>query len=393
MVKNLLILFFLSTFCLNSFALSGQYYYVVKKDEYASKILYRAGLKPLYKKQGTLHDLIQNNISNLKNIDLIENGQKIYFSSQQVEYSKKLGLIVSNNQGEIFFTQLAFGIEEQKRLEKLGIVSNQEVNRPTKTTQDLQHLNTQKRLVANEALVCLPNPENKEIKQSKIVQDEDVESSLTGQIGVGYSAINGKDRGDHTTAQILSKINTELLVSWNQHWSEDFKSSFYAGYKSNSFDSQYLSTNIYNSKIEIARFGFRLEQRSDLFAKPIKYQYSLEQGAQLFYRGISGSTGTGLEINAVPVTSVSVGLEKSLFKKSRFDIGLNGSLKYLSSGTYQNYSVKSGYAYKAGIYLSETRKNKEFSCGLSYSQRKQDTSLIYFSETSIESACQMQWSY
>jgi len=412
MVRRLLIIIFQIVFCQNSFALTGEYYYTIKKNEYASKVLYRAGLKPLYKKQGTLYELIQSNKSNIKNIDFIEQGQKLYFSAKQVEYAQNLGLVKISSNNEITFTELAYQIEREKKLEKIAqskTANNFVTNENAETTIN--------RTVASENVIRSDKPEDADrdtVVENKInnpqetkglvesktdrnkvaeSESETVQSGFELAAGAGYSSLNGKDRNDNTTAQILSKLNYNLTVSWNQHWSETTTTRFYVDYKSHSFDSQYLNTKIYDYKIETHRLGFAFIDLYKIWDIPFKYNLNIDYGTNVFYRGINGVTGSGLEINAVPMSAVAFGFEKSIFNKNRFDIGFNVSAQYYSSGTYQNYNVRSGYGYGVGLYLNEKRVNNEFGCGLNYSQRKQDSSLIYFTETIIGSMCHFEWRY
>lgn len=372
MLRSVFLIFFQVVFCLDSFALSGEHFYVIKKNEYATQILYRAGLKPLYKKRGTLSELIDFNKSNFKNIDKLVPGQKIYFSGEQVDFARSQGLIQTSLNREIIFTELAYGIEAQKKLEK------------------------QQRQIASDSTGI----QTKDVAENTVNQtpqqnalDAQSKSNIEVHVGLGYSSIDGKDKTNKTTAQFLGKINTQIQLNWAQNWSSDTQSSIYFGYKFDHFESQYLSTNIYNSNIETNRFGLSVIDKSELFQKPLYYIYNVEYGTRIFYRGISNSVQTGLELNTVPIAAYGLGFKKPLFQNSRYDFGTQFLAHYLSGTNYQNYNVNNGFDYKAGLYFKEKLNDKEFICAIDYQSRQQDTSLLNFKETNIDSSCQFQWSY
>lgn len=94
--------FFAMSLSLQSFAAGESYFYVVKKSDVTSVILYRSGLKPIYKKNGFLNRLQKVN-PRRADLNQILPGQKIYFSKEMFEIAKSRGLIGLTFENEIYF--------------------------------------------------------------------------------------------------------------------------------------------------------------------------------------------------------------------------------------------------------------------------------------------------
>ncbi|RYZ63448.1 MAG: hypothetical protein EOP09_17665, partial [Proteobacteria bacterium] len=84
----------------SALAADYRYFYVLRRDELVSNVLYRAGLKPIYRKDGTLLQISKIN-GQIKDIDEVQPGTKIFFSDELAERSLGLGLIRINKNNEI----------------------------------------------------------------------------------------------------------------------------------------------------------------------------------------------------------------------------------------------------------------------------------------------------
>lgn len=104
-LKSLLAYFFAMSLSLQSFAASESYFYIVKKSDVASMVLYRSGLKPIYKKNGFLERLQKVN-PEIADLNQIYPGQKLMFSEDLVEKGKSLGLIGLTSENEIYFLEM-----------------------------------------------------------------------------------------------------------------------------------------------------------------------------------------------------------------------------------------------------------------------------------------------
>ncbi len=112
----LLAYFFAMSFSLRSFASGESYFYVVKKSDMASSILYRSGLKPIYKKDGFLKRLQRVN-PEIADLNQIFPGQKISFSKDLIEKGKALGLIGLTTENEIYFIDQNSTVQSNSKLE------------------------------------------------------------------------------------------------------------------------------------------------------------------------------------------------------------------------------------------------------------------------------------
>jgi gas vesicle protein len=418
---------------LNCIAYANQskyYFYKLKAGETASFVLHRARLLPLYKKSGgSVDEAALTNQKNIRDIDKLGLGEKIYFTKAQVDEAFKKSLILVSPDMEISFTDLAFEIQRQKLSKKNFVqpekVAVEQIKEEVKAfvkevkenlkeeVKQLVKLNLKEAIkeqaketpkeVIREVAAELPVQKTVELEKIEAVaveekpkdqiilkESDSAFSELAIAVGSGYSALNGYDATNNTRAQMLSKINSQIQLNWIQNWDETVKTAFYVGYKSSHFEPDYRSIQIYNTKMDTYKFGFEFE---DQLVQRFKYVLGFQQSEELFYRGIVASGATGLEINAVPLSSFHFGLKKSLLKRGRYELGTSLTYKYMLGSDYQNYTIQNGNAYAVQLFLQETLYNKTMNCGVTYRERKQNTSLLTFSEKNVDLSCFYKWAY
>ena len=176
-IKIFLAIFFALSLSLQSLAAGDLYFYVVKKSDVASSILYRSGLKPIYKKNGFLRRLQRVN-PKIINLNQIYPGQKLIFSLELIEKGKALGLIGLTTENEIYFIDPNSIIPAKSETLSEGVVLA-----PTPEK---------------------PNAENQEPEKS-IIKNEHALKSYIG-LGSGFTFLSFAQNGSETRSLEYSSL-------------------------------------------------------------------------------------------------------------------------------------------------------------------------------------------
>ncbi|RYZ83391.1 MAG: hypothetical protein EOP04_20050 [Proteobacteria bacterium] len=88
-------------FSVSGFAAQGRYFYVLQQSEIVSDVAYRAGLRPLYTRDGVLYQIRKLN-PQIKNLDVVYPGTKIYLSDEMAQRSEELGLLRKTSGRQVY---------------------------------------------------------------------------------------------------------------------------------------------------------------------------------------------------------------------------------------------------------------------------------------------------
>ncbi len=211
-------------------------------------------------------------------------------------------------------------------------------------------------------------------------------SSVSTNIGFSFLALDGYDPDDGTSGHILSKLTPAVEVAWNQFWSSKLATKLFLRTRRIEFEPESSSTvSIKNSSITNSTFGIGVSR--SLSSRWLSH-FNLGMAQALFYRATAAST---LEINQKPVLKVSAAAEYEVLDLSPFKIAASGGLSYWSGSSYDNYSIKAGFGYHARLTMKQTMKFYELLCGIGYSQRRQDTSILELTEKEVGLDCGLAW--
>ncbi len=194
--------------------------------------------------------------------------------------------------------------------------------------------------------------------------------------GAWYNRYDGTDKTTGGQGILLSKLNPEIGLGWNNYWTEYFKTDLYFSIINNSIhpeirertidqDKKILNTFSVNAKFEVGKWGFRagISQRERLF-----YRFSV-QNIVLFDDG-------GVVVNAVPLIDLHSSVSYMFHQagKYRFDgeVGLTSILGASTSG----YNVTPGTAFDIGFTVQHDRIKEYLFGTVKYELSQQDTDIL-----------------
>lgn len=194
--------------------------------------------------------------------------------------------------------------------------------------------------------------------------------------GAWYNRYDGTDRTTGGQGILLSKMNPEVGLGWNNYWTENFRTDLNFTIIYNAIhpeirerpieqDKKVLNTFNVDVRYEISKWGFTLgiSQRERLF-----YRF-LTENIVLFDDG-------GVVVNAVPLVDVHT-LVSYMFHqagKYRFD-GAIGLVSILGSST-SGYNVTPGTAFDLSLTVQHDRVQEYLFGTVKFESSHQDTDIL-----------------
>ncbi len=388
-LRDFLILFFLINIILISPAtrsetLENSYsLYQVKKSETLSDVLFRLRLIPLYGKKGSI-----NQVAKINHQKVLKDGNLIFAQTLIIlpisQTALEQALATETSPLPLPSRDVAAS-PETENLSPAPIVETIHAEAPPVASLAAAPTPAPAPPPVLAAPTAAATPVQGEAKILAPAYVPTSEVSITAQ--GDYVSLHGEDLINHTTGKLLSKLNTGFILDWKQNWDEGFSSLLFVGTKSLRFESEAHGTALHNSSLSTFTLGAGFQSK----LSP-KWQWGLsgEYGDQLFYRGYQGSGG-GLEINAVQILRIHPRVQYLLLERKPLSLQVEGGVSSFSSGNYDNYSINSGWGYDLGLYMNQAFTQKDFRCGVIYSERNQSTSLITLSDKSVGLNCKFGW--
>ena len=399
MKRRCLIFLIIFCFTLNSNSKSAEYYYIVKPNDNASTLLYKANLKPIYHKLGTLEILQKTNQHRIADIDHLEVGDKLFFPEYLVLSAKNQGFIKVTRQNEIVFND-----QTKSKLVKTRNMASDE-------NQDQEHIDAQdfdknkdakietsanNTSPINNKILEVPSTSNTELKLHSAVQNEVpkntkidpentaapvinkiAQSNLVFSLGSGYSRIDSSVNSTSANAVLLSKPLLSAHFKWEQNWSTLTQSFIRWSFESIPYqDSNHGSIDGEKQNVSLMGFGLNHE----LFAGILG---SIELGGREEIFVTSYQTGSA-SLETRPITYCRLAFSKRLVSVK--NLSLNGSLggSYLSGASGSNYEAHAGQEYFGQLQLTQKLKNFSFFATGEYVSSSQKTSMTNQSRKDIK---------
>lgn len=208
-------------------------------------------------------------------------------------------------------------------------------------------------------------------------------SALYVTAGAWYNRYDGTDRTTGGQGVLLSKLNPEIGLGWNNYWTENFRTDLGFSIINNDIHPEIrerpieqskktLNTFLADARYETGKWGFKLglEQKERLF-----YRF-LVQNIVLFDDG-------GVVVNAVPLIDVHAGVSYMLYQSGKFR--LDGEFTYLSilGGSTSGYNVAPGSAYDIGFTIQHDRVKEYLFGSVKYEVSQQDTDILLQKATEL----------
>jgi hypothetical protein len=201
--------------------------------------------------------------------------------------------------------------------------------------------------------------------------------------GAWYNRYDGTDNTTGGQGILLSKLNPEVGLGWNNYWTENFRTDLSFSIINNDIHPEVrerpieqskktLNTFVADARFEVGKWGFSggLAQRERLF-----YRF-IVQNIVLFDDG-------GVVVNAVPLMDYHAGVSYMIHQtgKFRFDAEL-GYVSILGAST-SGYNVTPGSAFDIGFTVQHDRIKEYLFATVKYEVSQQDTDILLQKATEL----------
>ncbi|OYZ24217.1 MAG: hypothetical protein B7Y39_01985 [Bdellovibrio sp. 28-41-41] len=348
MLRKFLIYSLILSFTLDSHSMALNYYYMIKKNDNASTLLYRAKLRPIYAKSGTLFLLRKENAKHIPNIDLLFPGDRLFFPKTLALKAQHEGAVQITQRNEIIFNdRLKI---KQKATNRTLANEPRDPNSP-----DTQSQKTAKEVQQKVKSLELINPETQ------------AQSELEISLETGYSRLDSSLSS--ASAVLLSRPTLGANLKWQQNWSQSMSSFIRWNYNSISFQDTSSGTVIGGNK-----------QTTSLMAVGLNHRLSqtlwgtLELGTREEIFAPSYVTGTAtLETKPIPYARVLI--SKKLLEVNKLNLTGALGVSYLLGLSGTSYNVSPGAEYFTQLKVSHKFKRLSIFALGEYAETSQKTSL------------------
>ncbi len=360
MYKRCLIFLIIFCFTLSSKAKAADYYYIVKPQDNVSTLLYRARLKPIYHKLGTLEILRKKNNRHIPDLDHLKVGDQLFFPEHLVLKSNAQGFIKVINQNEIVFKDhiepnslskrtIAHKHRSQKNQTKDSIIST-----PSTTPDE------EKRIAPS------PTPNAK----SQVHEGKLAESQIIFSMGSGYSRMDSSAKtgnANNANAVLLSKPTLSVDLKWEQNWSSSIQS--FIRWSFASIPYQDTSRGLVSGE----------KQNTSLMGLGLTYQLfdeffgSFELGSreEIFVTSYQPGSATA---EARSLTYYRFTFSRKLIAVNNLSMTGAFGASYLSETSGSNYAVDVGEELFLQLHLTQKFKTFSLFAVGEYADSRQDTS-------------------
>lgn len=349
-MARFLVLLMLVSISLAARADDKKYFYIIKKNDLVSELLYRANLRPIYGKNRSLDKMqAYNKKYDVDDVDRIKPGEKLYFPASLALDAKAQGAIEISPELQITYLE--------------SFVHPDEIARNT----------------ATEPKTSLPKDPNVATGSEQEFVETQINLSPQSTFSVAFET--GFTRLDATqnagSAALLSKPLLGLNVQWNQHWSDKWQSSIAWSTKSVALASTKQGTVL----------GGNTQSLSDL-SIGLKYFFNAKTSADVFFGtredifSPSYSLGTAT-LETRPITFAKVSVSRNLVEVR--NLSLMGYLggTHLFGQSLTDYDIHTGLEYFGGLRVTHRLKTISVFASGEYSETTHDTSLFELSRKNI----------
>lgn len=317
-----------SQFVGTSSAFADAGFYIVKKGDTFSEIIWHKVGSPLCGKNGNLSKLISLN-SHIKNPHKIKPGQKIMF--------------------------------EQPR---------------TIAQDDISAESPEE--------VIVEKPESSEASVSK--ENLDPYSSYSIAPSFYFSTINGKESSNSTKAELVSNLNFVVNGTWSQNWSNKFSTSLQASIRREEYYS-FEGITLDNKSLIQGSFGVGARYK---FSDKFTFKSLLGYSQETFYRATSINT-LAIESVALPKLMMGVGAKLFKIHQYELNFNAQGiATASAKSGEY-DIELGTGYRTSLEFSEEFVKSNKSFGCDIFYSSLSQDSGLVDQTKKEVGAGCALSW--
>lgn len=194
--------------------------------------------------------------------------------------------------------------------------------------------------------------------------------------GAGYNRYDGIDRTTGGQGVLLSKLNPEVGMGWNNYWTDHIRTDLYFTVLYNDIhpeirerpidqSKKILNTFAASARYETGKWGFTIgmEQRERLF-----YRF-LVQNIVLFDDG-------GVVVNAVPLVDIYGRMSYMFHQAGKYRFDGEISLVSILGGSTSGYAVRPGTATEFAVNIQHDRVKEYIFGTVKYEMSQQDTDIL-----------------
>jgi LysM domain len=343
---------------------------LVKRGETFSQIALKYIGKPVYSKQnGSLQKLAELN-PEIKNVDKIFPGQKIYLASRDTRVISSIenhDLVAVTETGDLDAPAGSHTPGPNLKKNPSVPVTGQAVQASAPDVTPLApKVAAEKTAELNRE--AAPQPDSQEVSHR-----------LTLSAGYAMTTLHAQDPVSGTSADLNSSHDLKLEAGWKQEWSDTFSSAFKAEVRAIDFEPSTNSAKQLSGSSK-TNTAFTLG-----FENKISSRFTLLYGAgyesELFIHGINSSSTT---VDSVPVPKGFAGIDWNFYARGKTSVGVRGTYAYLFSASTDAYPVNAGQEYLGLLYVRRRYgDSNSVELDLGFKSRTQNTGLLNLNENSV----------
>lgn len=201
-------------------------------------------------------------------------------------------------------------------------------------------------------------------------------STLFVTAGAWYNRYDGVDRTTGGQGVLLSKLNPEVGLGWNNYWTENFRTDLGFSIINNDIHPEIRERPIEQKKKTMNTFSFDLRYEMGKWG----VFGGISQRERLFYRFLTENIvlfeDGGVVVNAVPLTDLHAGVSYMFRQTGKFRFDAMFSYVNILGGSTSGYNVTPGNAYNFAVNIQHDRV-KEYVFGtVRYEMSQQNTDIL-----------------
>lgn len=216
-------------------------------------------------------------------------------------------------------------------------------------------------------------------------EDSEAHGNLRVSTDIFYTSFDMTDSLTKEKAQINSRVNHAYQVAWEQQWDKNNHTFLFFRTEKQAYEA--VADRMPTQSFNLNGFGFG-------YQKKMSERFDVKMSALAQERLFARSTNVvNLMLDRAMVTSLSVTPIYKFYSKGPFSLSADFGLGYLLSGKTSNYSIKSGYNYRAGLLLTQEIKDFVLFGRSYYGVENQDSSISQKTMKELGISAGLSWSF
>lgn len=345
--------------------------YTLKENEKVSDVLRQFGLEPILGENGLLEKILQQN--NVQDQDQIPASTEISVPFSCEEQTKGYKMVDRGGDRLITLDRLDTklpGVTDSSKKTMDIINGDKTPGENPEMPADAQGLDENGEV--SEALRYRMICEGEWTGSECISRYSTI--FVTG--GAWYNRYDGTDATTGASGVLLSKLNPEIGVGWNNYWFENFRTSLNFTVFYNDIHPEVRERPIEQSKKTINSLNADVRYETG----PFGFIFGVSQTEKLFYRffqqNIVLNDDGGVVVNAVPIFVVRTGLSYMFHQAGKFRFDAELGYLYLQGGKTSGYDVAAGHGLDLSLTVQHDRVKEYIFGTLKYEKSHQDTDIL-----------------